>query len=87
MVETIVAMEWKTDEAWVGSGRVGSGRVGSGERRSLPNSTQSSLTLFSLRRSYITVHFVFQAERLKQVILSLDKLSIKAVMHTKIDYC
>ena len=43
MVETIVAMEWKTDEAWVESGRVGSGRVGSGERRSLPNSTQASL--------------------------------------------
>ena len=37
MVETIVAMEWKTDEAWVESGR-----VGSGERRSLPNSTQAS---------------------------------------------
>ena len=43
MVETIVAMEWKTNEAWVESGRVGSGRVGSGERRSLPNSTQASL--------------------------------------------
>ena len=38
MVETIVAMEWKTDEAWVESGR-----VGSGERRSLPSSTQASL--------------------------------------------
>ena len=38
MVETIVAMEWKTNEAWVESGR-----VGSGERRSLPNSTQASL--------------------------------------------
>ena len=67
-----------------GLGRVGSGRVGW-----TPLSTQldPSITLFSLRRNYITVHFVFQAERLKQVILSLDKLSIKAVMHTKIDYC
>ena len=27
MVETTVAVEWKTDEAWVESGRVGSGRV------------------------------------------------------------
>ena len=38
MVETLVAVEWKTDEALVESGR-----VGSGERRSLPNSTQASL--------------------------------------------
>ena len=84
MVETIVAMEWKTDEAWVESGRVGSGRVG---WTPLCTQLDPSITLFSLRRNYITVHFVFQAERLKQVILSLDKLSIKAVMHTKIDYC
>ena len=67
-----------------GLGRVGSGRVG---WTPLFTQLDPSLTLFSVRRGYIAVHFVFLAERLKQAMLSLDKLSIKAVMHTKIDYC
>ena len=79
MVETIVVVEWKTDEAWVESGRVG--------WTPLFTQLDPSLTLFSVRRCYITMHFVFLAERLKQAMLSLDKLSIKALMHTKIDYC
>ena len=67
-----------------GLGRVGSGRVG---WTPLFTQLDPSLTLFSVRRGYIAVHFVFLAERLKQAMLSLDKLSIKVVMHTKIDYC
>ena len=57
MVETIVAVEWKTDEAWVESGRVG--------WTPLFTQLDPSLTLFSVRRCYITMHFVFLAERLK----------------------
>ena len=48
MVEMIAAMECKTEEAWVGSGRVGW----------TPIFTQldPSLTLFSLRRGYRAVN-------------------------------
>ena len=74
MVEMIAAMECKTEEAWVGSGR-----VGSGERLSLPNSTQASLFFRSaVAIAPFTVHFVLLAHRLKQAMLSLDRLSIKA---------
>ena len=59
MVEIIAAMECKTEEAWVGSGRVGSGRVGSGERLSLPNSTQAALFFRSaVAIAPLTMHFV-----------------------------
>ena len=71
----------------VGSGRVGSGRVGLGER------LDPSLTLFrsTLTIASFIVHFVLLAKRLKQAVLSLDKLSKKktkkkAVMQNKRDY-
>ena len=57
----------------------GLGRVGSGERLSLPNSTQASLFFrFAMAIAPLTVHFVLLADRLKQAMLSLDRLSIKA---------
>ena len=59
-----------------GSGRVGSGRVGL-----TPFFTRldPSLTLFqcALIIAPFTVHFALLAERLKQAVLSLDKLSKK----------
>ena len=59
-----------------GSGRVGSGRVGW-----TPFFTRldPSLTLFrgALIIVPFTVHFALLAERLKQAVLSLDKLSKK----------
>ena len=53
MVEIIAAMECKTEEAWVGSGRVGSGRVG---WTPIFTQLEPSLTLFSLRRGYRAVN-------------------------------
>ena len=65
----------------VGSGRVGSGRVGSGRVGWTPFFTRldPSLTLFrgALIIVPFTVHFALLAERLKQALLSLDKLSKK----------
>ena len=68
-------------------GSFGSGRVGSGER------LDPSLTLFrsTLTIAPFIVHFVLPAKRLKQAVLSLDKLSKKkkkkkAVMPKKRDY-
>ena len=70
-----------------GLGRVGSGRVGSGECHSLPDSTQALLFFRSaLTIAPFTEHFVLPAERLEQAMLSLDMLSIKAVMQTTSDY-
>ena len=64
-----------------GSGRVGSGRVGSGRVGWTPFFTRldPSLTLFrgALIIVPFTVHFALLAERLKQAVLSLDKLSKK----------
>ena len=70
-----------------GLGRVGSGRVGSGECHSLPDSTQA-LPFFrsALTIAPFTEHFVLPTERLEQAMLSLDMLSIKAVMQTTTDY-
>ena len=48
-----------------------------------PDSTQASLFFRSaLTIAPFTEHFVLLAERLEQATLSLDKLSIKAVMQT-----
>ena len=66
------------------------GRVGSGELRSLPESTQASLFFRSaLTIAPFIVHFVLLVERLKQALLSLDKLSKtkkRAVMQNARDY-
>ena len=64
----------------------GLGRVGSGECHSLPDSTQALLFFRSaLTIAPFTEHFVLPAERLEQAMLSLDMLSIKAVMQTTTD--
>ena len=76
---TIAAVEW-----WNGGVL---GRIGSGERRSLPDSTQAPFFFRSaLSFAPFTVHFVLLTERLKQAILSVNKLSKKAVMQNTKDY-
>ena len=64
------------------------GRIGLGERRSLPDSTQALLFFCSaVTIAPLTGHFVLLAERLKQAVLSLNKLSKKkkAVMQNTRD--
>ena len=76
--------QWRRWSDKTGEFRVGSAR--SSERRSSPNSTQASLFFRSaVTYAPFTGHFVLLAERLKQAVLSLNKLFVKAVMRTTSD--
>ena len=87
---TIVAVERKKWETWVGSGRVGSGRVGSGrvgsgERCFLSDWTLTSL-FFSHHRDYRAVYWALRLASFEQAMLSLDKLSKYALMQNTTDF-
>ena len=82
---TIVEVERKKRETWVGSGRVGSGRVGSGERCFLSDWTPTSL-FFSHRRDYRAVYWGLRFASFEQAMLSLDKLSKNALMQNTTDF-